>query len=76
MKNELLEIKKIFQIVLTQCKSGITVEDLAHEASYSEEDTLNYLLYLTKADLVRSSENYYFPTDKAFNVASNAWYHV
>ena len=74
MKNELLEIKKIFQIILMQCKSGITIEDLAHEASYSEVDTMSYVLFLLEAELIKADNNRYKPTDKAFNVASNNWY--
>jgi len=74
MTNELLEIKKIFQVILTQCKSGITIEELSHEVSYSNQDTLDYLLYLIAAKLVTVINNRYYPTADAFNVASNNWY--
>jgi len=74
MKNELLEIKKIFQVILTQCKSGITIEDLNHEVSYSNQDTLDYLLYLTKAELITAINHRYYPTAKAIDRISPSWH--
>jgi len=73
MKNEFLETKKLFQIVLTQCDNGITVEDLAHEASYSEADTAKCLMFLIEMDLVKANEGRYYPSEKAMAIAISNW---
>lgn len=75
MKNELLQIKRIFALITQQCNSGITFDDLMHESDYSLNDVKSCVALLQKAGLAElRADNNYYPTGEALKIAANNWH--